>query len=398
MYRFLLAAFLSVAQAQNLGAYLSPCPAWAPFAAIQESIVNSYRLGTDAQCLAAPPTETGYTVCPAPSVFDAFFTDTDVYFRCAESLSETCDGGCPINELCISTSIPSVPEEAFFFCGVPCADGFYLCDDTATKYLNPSYLAFCDPIADQCATCASPSLLQEDGTCAPSGVVSALPVRASARKRDADGYSDGLRGAVEEMDCPAGTRRCEMEGDEWECIAILEDLETCGGCPFVDGIDCASLPGTTFGGVTCDQGRCVAHECLAGWEIVNATCVPLSTNQQLTRTHDPTPHSTHPDLSTETLIPSALGSLSTPQTHHELGIQPRAAESSAGEYYMLHRTQARVPEGTVVTVWLAYSGMPASSSYDDKDRIMGAAAKGIEGSVERVRKMPNVRIVETSGA
>lgn len=241
MYRFFLAAFLAAAQAQNLGAYLSPCPASAPFAAIQESIVNSYRLGADAQCLAAPPTETGYTVCPAPSVFDAFFTDTDAYFRCAESLSETCDGGCPINELCISTSIPSVPEEAFFFCGVPCAGGFYLCDDTgehssysltrlyptftnhrsapctpATKYLNPSYLAFCDPSADQCATCASPSLLQEDGTCAPSGVVSALPVRASARKRDAAGYSDGLRGAVEEMDCPAGTRRCEMEGDEWE--------------------------------------------------------------------------------------------------------------------------------------------------------------------------------------
>lgn len=65
---------------------------------------------------------------------------------------------------------------------------------------------------------------------------------------------------------------------------------------------------------------------------------------------------------------------------------------------MRHRTQARVPEGTVVTVWLAYSGMPASSSDDDKDRIMGAAAKGIEGLVERVRKMPNVRIVETSGA
>lgn len=28
-------------------------------------------------------------------------------------------------------------------------------------------------------------------------------------------------------------------------IAIMEDLESCGGCPLADGIDCTSLPGAT---------------------------------------------------------------------------------------------------------------------------------------------------------
>jgi hypothetical protein len=135
----LILAFLATATAQNLGAYFSPCPAAAPVAVIQESLINSYLLGTDAQCLAAPPTDAGYTVCPAPSVFDAFFTDTDVYFRCAQSLSATCDGGCPANELCISTTVPSAPDDAFFLCGVPCAGGFYLCDDTGKHhpFLSP---------------------------------------------------------------------------------------------------------------------------------------------------------------------------------------------------------------------------------------------------------------------
>lgn len=136
----LLLALLATVTAQNLGTYLSPCPASAPIAVIQESIISGFNLGIDAQCLVSTPTDPGYTTCPAPSVFDAFFTDTDVYFRCAESLSATCDGGCPEQELCISTQILSAPDDAFFFCGVPCAGGFYLCDDTGTSSIPfPSF-------------------------------------------------------------------------------------------------------------------------------------------------------------------------------------------------------------------------------------------------------------------
>jgi hypothetical protein len=143
MFRFILPFILPFATAQNLGTYLSPCPASAPIAVIQPTIINGFNLGTDAQCLVAAPTgDEGWEVCPAPGVFDAFFTDTEVWFRCAETLSETCNGGCPDQELCISTQIPSAEDEAFFFCGVPCAGGFYLCDDTGKLHVLLSLVHF----------------------------------------------------------------------------------------------------------------------------------------------------------------------------------------------------------------------------------------------------------------
>jgi hypothetical protein len=206
--------------AQNLGAYFSPCPATAPLAQIDPDIINGFALGTDAICSAeGTPLPEGYKTCPSPSVFDAFFTDESVYFRCAASLSPTCNSGCPASTFCISTTIPSAPTDPFYFCGIPCASGFFLCSDTATKYLNPSYTSFCDPIADQCATCATAEALLPDGSCEPSSVISALPVRASARKRRDQGISARLEEAIEEMDCPRGTKKCGVEGggdDEWE--------------------------------------------------------------------------------------------------------------------------------------------------------------------------------------
>lgn len=63
---------------------------------------------------------------------------------------------------------------------------------------------------------------------------------------------------------------------------------------------------------------------------------------------------------------------------------------------MRHRSQARVPEGTLVTVWLAYSGVAAHSNpiqnVDGDERKMSAAA--MEKLLERVKRMPNVRVVE----
>ncbi|GHJ84504.1 hypothetical protein NliqN6_0906 [Naganishia liquefaciens] len=219
-----LLAFATAAKAQNLGAYFSPCPAAAPLAQVDPAIINGFALATDAICSApnTPPPES-YITCPPPSVVDAYFTDTSVYFRCTASLSPTCDDGCPSSTFCISTTLPSSPTEPFYLCGIPCASGFYICSDTATKYLNPSYTSFCDPQADQCGTCSSFESLLPDGSCAPSAVISALPVRASARKRRSEhitpGVSARLDEAIDEMDCPRGTRKCMGEsGDEadWE--------------------------------------------------------------------------------------------------------------------------------------------------------------------------------------
>lgn len=223
MLPFTLLAFATAAAAQNLGAYFSPCPATAPLAQIDPAIINGFALATDAICAPPniPPPATSYTTCPAPSIFDAYFTDTSIYFRCTASLSPTCDGGCPDATFCSSTALPSSPSTPFYLCGIPCASGFFLCSDTATKFLDPSYTAFCDPTASQCGTCASAESLLPDGSCAPSAVISALPVRASARKRRRDhaGVSSGLDDAIDELDCPRGTKKCVAEGGDeadWE--------------------------------------------------------------------------------------------------------------------------------------------------------------------------------------
>ncbi|KAJ9112280.1 hypothetical protein QFC19_000699 [Naganishia cerealis] len=213
-------------RAQNLGAYLTTCASSAPFPAVDTGIVNGYRLGSRAVCLpSATPPDDGFQLCPAPSLLDAYFTDTDVYFRCASSLSPTCNAGCPPGTFCISTLLPS-SSLPFYLCGVPCAGGFYLCDDTATKHINSQFTTFCDPVADQCGTCTSSASLLDDGGCTPSAVVSALPVRASSRKRHIDtvvrahrlpqtGASTGLHNEIEDMDCPPKSRKCPIRGD-WE--------------------------------------------------------------------------------------------------------------------------------------------------------------------------------------
>jgi hypothetical protein len=237
--RELLLLFPAAIAAQNLGAYLSPCSSDAPIPEVESGIINGYQLGSDAVCL--PPDTTpdqGFEICPAPAVFDAYFTDTNVYFRCAKTLSAACNGGCSPGTFCISTTLPS-STLPFYFCGVPCAGGFYLCDDTATKYLNPSFTAFCDPVADQCGTCSSSDSLLENGGCTPSATISALPVRASgSRKRDSTedaaamenhqrhdvhpekGYSTGLLKEIQDMDCPPRSRKCPASDqdleDDWE--------------------------------------------------------------------------------------------------------------------------------------------------------------------------------------
>ncbi|WOO81668.1 Protein priA [Vanrija pseudolonga] len=67
-----------------------------------------------------------------------------------------------------------------------------------------------------------------------------------------------------------------VQGDEgnydgFECIDTLRDLESCGGCPDVDGIDCTALPGASD--VSCVLGQCKVHACDRGFTLVNGECV-----------------------------------------------------------------------------------------------------------------------------
>ncbi|KAL1407993.1 hypothetical protein Q8F55_004790 [Vanrija albida] len=68
--------------------------------------------------------------------------------------------------------------------------------------------------------------------------------------------------------------REELNGDQgttWECINVLSDLESCGGCAGEDGVDCTALEGVDE--VSCRMGKCVVHSCAEGLSLVHGQCV-----------------------------------------------------------------------------------------------------------------------------
>lgn len=80
--------------------------------------------------------------------------------------------------------------------------------------------------------------------------------------------------------CPSGLTECPAPRGGFECISIDNDLEACGGCPFVPGasspafgVDCSALTGVND--VSCVQGQCVAKSCARTHTLVGQECVPL---------------------------------------------------------------------------------------------------------------------------
>lgn len=59
--------------------------------------------------------------------------------------------------------------------------------------------------------------------------------------------------------------------DGYECVDTLHDLESCGGCPGVDGIDCTTIAGATD--VSCVLGKCKVHACDEGLTLTRGVCV-----------------------------------------------------------------------------------------------------------------------------
>ncbi|KAL1410706.1 hypothetical protein Q8F55_001648 [Vanrija albida] len=57
----------------------------------------------------------------------------------------------------------------------------------------------------------------------------------------------------------------------YECVDVLNDLESCGGCPDVDGVDCTTIEGASD--VSCVLGKCKVHACDRGLSLVGGVCV-----------------------------------------------------------------------------------------------------------------------------
>ncbi|GAA6062041.1 hypothetical protein JCM10212_005026 [Sporobolomyces blumeae] len=78
--------------------------------------------------------------------------------------------------------------------------------------------------------------------------------------------------------CTDGKVACPVPGilHGFDCVDISSDLEQCGDCAVMGGVDCTNLPGVS--GVACVNGYCKVEGCLEGWtyDFRRRTCVRTS--------------------------------------------------------------------------------------------------------------------------
>jgi len=85
--------------------------------------------------------------------------------------------------------------------------------------------------------------------------------------------------------CKKGSMACGILGgtkEDWECVDVVSDLESCGGCfKSLDnspptGKDCTAIPG--IADVSCTRGSCAVQACMEGYviSIDKSSCVKKS--------------------------------------------------------------------------------------------------------------------------
>ncbi|GHJ88021.1 hypothetical protein NliqN6_4423 [Naganishia liquefaciens] len=77
--------------------------------------------------------------------------------------------------------------------------------------------------------------------------------------------------------CPAGFLPCPLYPKGFECVDVLNDIESCGGCVGrnMPGRDCSADVHAAV--VSCINGECVISECDEGFSIAaeNNTCIAM---------------------------------------------------------------------------------------------------------------------------
>ncbi|GHJ88033.1 hypothetical protein NliqN6_4435 [Naganishia liquefaciens] len=78
---------------------------------------------------------------------------------------------------------------------------------------------------------------------------------------------------VKQRLCPRGYEPCPVFGGGYECIDVLRDIESCGGCSGLGGIDCSADVHAVD--VSCVSGHCVISACEYGFTVAaeNNTCI-----------------------------------------------------------------------------------------------------------------------------
>ncbi|KAH9964167.1 hypothetical protein BC827DRAFT_1356695 [Russula dissimulans] len=108
--------------------------------------------------------------------------------------------------------------------------------------------------------------------------------RANARRLQQE--QDVIGAGLGWGQCPAPLEACPVRGasdtDDFECVDLWSDLDSCGGCAAEDSAyDCNTIPNAR--GVECISGYCVVHSCMAGYTVAltGDGCVPRRSEKRL---------------------------------------------------------------------------------------------------------------------
>ncbi|KAK6904585.1 hypothetical protein I204_06810 [Kwoniella mangroviensis CBS 8886] len=196
--------------------------------------------------------------CSDPTYYDARITHTS--FSWSPQCYSTAPGG-------VTFSTLTGPDTCLKNCGASLGAVFYV------SSANGNY---------QCG-CGQPTSFGSTTQCGPGTYFyyyhsAAQASQGLSRKRRLE---EARRRAVPAY-CPRGLTACQVgeTNGAYECIDTLSELEACGGCLYgalgsnnsTVGQDCTTMP-AVMGGVTCENGQCVAYKCKSGFELVNQRCV-----------------------------------------------------------------------------------------------------------------------------
>ncbi|GAA5976591.1 hypothetical protein JCM11641_001349 [Rhodosporidiobolus odoratus] len=199
--------------------------------------------GRNAACEGADTNCSGYLYC----------TDLDG----APTDADTCGGlGSFCQDYALGDNSQSNAANYALFNGA-CSSGYCnfnlgVCDTHATE-------VGADCSSDSDFACTTSASTGEALTCDPTTltcVVAAAPSGYARQRRN--------RALFKKSMCPAAHSACQVPNSKgFECIDTQTNLEQCGACASMGGVDCTTLPGVEA--VGCSNGICEIWSCAEGF-------------------------------------------------------------------------------------------------------------------------------------
>ncbi|WOO77988.1 Protein priA [Vanrija pseudolonga] len=195
--------------------------------------------------------------------------------------------GCdPYDKVCTCNGTPTWTDSAFWQAQSACLSAAPFPCPLSTG--RTAYSGVCTPgnylIRPASSSSDSPTLTSgptdsPTNTAAPTTTTSVDAVPTAARRRMgldllARACEPGFTACKANRGTVKNPFQLPMAGDAYvaySCIDTQSDLESCGGCPGEDGVDCSAIRGAVS--AACVRGRCVVKKCERRFRLRHGECL-----------------------------------------------------------------------------------------------------------------------------